>query len=78
MADYADFVFEDRKPGYAFKRYLGEAVTNTMGDRDSKWISEHVMEVEVPDMLKTLEKGLKDLFDTANTDTPPGSSAQPG
>ena len=78
MADYAEFVFEDRKPGYAFKRYLGEAVTNAMGDRDSKWISEQVMEVEVPDMLKTLEKGLKDLFDSGKSDTPPGSSAQPG
>ncbi len=78
MADYAEFAFEDRKPGYAFKRYLGEAVTNTMGDRDRKWISEQVTEIEVPDMLKTLEKGLKDLFDSGNTETPSGSSAQPG
>lgn len=78
MADYAEFVFEDRKPGYAFKRYLGEAVTSRMGARDRKWISEQVMEIEVPDMLKTLEKGLKDLFGSGNTETPSGSSAQPG
>jgi hypothetical protein len=78
MADYAEFVFEDRKPGYAFKRYLGEAVTGRMGDRDRKWISDQVMEIEVPDMLKTLEKGLKDLFGSGNTETPSGSSAQPG
>ncbi|GMQ88990.1 MAG: hypothetical protein BMS9Abin09_0434 [Gammaproteobacteria bacterium] len=78
MADYAEFVFEDRQPGYAFKRYLGEAVTHTMGDRDRKWISDQVMEIEVPDMLKTLEKGLKDLFDSGNTETPSGSAAQPG
>jgi len=76
MADYAEFVFEDRKPGYAFKRYLGEAVTGRMGDRDRKWISDQVMEIEVPDMLKTLEKGLKDLFGSGNTETPSGSSAQ--
>ena len=78
MADYAEFVFEDRKPGYAFKRYLGEAVTGRMGDRDRKWISDQVMEIEVPDMLKTLEKGLKDLFGSGNTETPSGSSAQHG
>jgi len=78
MADYAEFVFEDRKPGYACKRYFGEAVTSNMGDRDSKWISDQVMEIEVPDMLKTLEKGLRDLFGSGNTGTPSGSSAQSG
>lgn len=78
MSDYAEFVFEDRKPGYAFKRYLGEAVTGKMGERDRKWISEQVMEIEVPDMLKTLEKGLKDLFDSGNKEPESGASAQPG
>lgn len=78
MSDYAEFVFEDRKPGYAFKRYLGEAVTGKMGERDKKWISEQVMEIEVPDMLKTLEKGLKDLFDSGNKEPESGASAQPG
>ncbi len=46
--------------------------------RQILWISEQVTEIEVPDMLKTLEKGLKDLFDSGNTETPSGSSAQPG
>jgi len=78
MSDYAEFVFEDRKPGYAFKRYLGEAVTGKMGERDRKWISEQVMEIEVPDMLKTLEKGLNDLFDSGNKAPESGASAQPG
>jgi hypothetical protein len=62
MADYAEFRFEGESPGYAFKRYLGECVTNSMGPRDSKWISDQVMEIEVPEMLKTLNKGLNDLF----------------
>jgi len=74
MADYAEFAFDGRKPGYALKRYLGEAVTRTMGARDSKWISDQVMEIEVPDMLKTLEKGLKDLFESGNTESPSGAS----
>lgn len=62
MADYAEFRFEDGLPGYGFKRYLGEQVTNSMGPKDRKWISDQVMEIEVPDMLKTLKKGLRDLL----------------
>ncbi len=67
MAEYAEFRFQDGEPGYAFKRYLGECVTNTMGARDRKWISDQVMEIEIPEMLKTLKKGLRDLFQTGNT-----------
>ena len=64
LADYAEFSFGDGEPGYAFKRYLGERVTQTMGPKDSKWICDQVMDIEVPKMLKPLKKGLKDLFDT--------------
>jgi hypothetical protein len=64
MADYADFRFEDGEPGYACKRYLGECVTNTMGPKDRKWISDQVMEIEIPEMLKTLRKGMKGLFES--------------
>lgn len=70
MAEYAEFRFENGEPGYAFKRYLGECVTDTMGPKDRKWISDQVMEIEIPEMLNTLKKGLKDLFET-------GASAQP-
>jgi len=68
MGDYADFRFDDGEPGYAFKRYLGECVTNSMGPKDRKWISDQVMEIEVPEMLKTLKKGLKDLFESGATE----------
>jgi hypothetical protein len=71
MADYADFRFEGGEPGYAFKRYLGERVTNSMGPRDRKWISDQVMEIEIPEMLKTLKKGLNGLFESGTIE-PPG------
>ena len=64
LTDYAEFSFEDGEPGYGFRRYLGEAVTRVMGAKDSKWITDQVMEIEVPKMLKPLKKGLKDLFST--------------
>jgi hypothetical protein len=70
MGEYAEFRFENAEPGYAFKRYLGECVTNSMGPKDRKWISDQVMEIEIPEMVKTLKKGLNDLFET-------GPSAEP-
>lgn len=68
MSEYAEFSFADEAPGYAFKRYLGERVTDTMGPRDRKWICDHVMEIEIPEMLKTLNKGLEGLFNSGNTE----------
>ena len=76
MADYAEFRFDDGAPGYALKRYLGECVTESMGPKDRKWISDQVMEIEIPAMLKTLNKGLKDLIDTGAGDTPPGAGRE--
>lgn len=76
MADYAEFRFDDGTPGYAFKRYLGECVTNSMGPKDRKWISDQVMEIEVPAMLKTLNKGLKDLLGSSQTDLPDAGEKQ--
>ncbi len=75
LANYAECSFNDGKPGYEFKRYLGECVTNTMGDRDRKWISDQVMDIEVPEMLKTLKKGLKDLFDIGKAEDVPAAKA---
>lgn len=72
MADYAAFNFEDGQPGYAFKRYLGKQVTNSMGPKDRKWISDQVMEIEVPEMLKTLDRGLKNLFETSASEKDDG------
>ncbi len=78
MADYAEFSFDDGEPGYAFKRYLGERVTNTMGEKDRKWISDQVMEIEIPEMMKTLKKGLKDLFETGRAEQAPAAQVGEG
>jgi len=66
MDDYADFVFEEGGPGYAMRRYFGQAVTETMGPKDKKWISDQVMEIEVPEAMKGLEKALSGLAAPTN------------
>lgn len=61
--DYAGFsVGEDGIPGYAFRRYFGENVRAVMGDKDNQWITDQVMDVEVPEMLKPLNKAAGDLL----------------
>jgi hypothetical protein len=60
--DYAEFIFTDNEPGYAFRRYFGENVRSVMGERDNKWITDQVMDIEVPEALKPLRKALRDLL----------------
>lgn len=61
--DYADFtVGEDGTPGYAFKRYFGEMVRAVMGEKDNQWITDQVMDIEVPEALKPLKKAVNDLL----------------
>ena len=62
MDVYSEFAFRDGEPGFSLKRYLGDCVTGVMGARDSKWIDDQVMDVEVPEALKTLNRGLGNLL----------------
>ena len=61
-ADYAEFSMTDSEPGYAFKRYFGENVRAVMGVKDNQWITDYVMDVEVPEALKPLGKAMRELF----------------
>ena len=62
MDVYSEFAFRDGEPGFSLKRYLGDCVTGVMGARDSKWIDDQVMDVEVPEALKTLNRGFANLL----------------
>ena len=61
-ADYAEFSMTGDEPGYAFRRYFGENVRAVMGEKDNKWVTDQVMDVEVPETLKPLNKALRDLL----------------
>jgi len=61
-AGYAECPMPDGEPGYAMKRYFGESVTAVMGDKDNKWITDQVMDIEVPETLGPLKKALRELF----------------
>jgi hypothetical protein len=61
-ADYAEFSMPDGEPGYAMRRYFGENVRAVMGEKDNQWITDQVMDVEVPEALPPLRKALRELF----------------
>jgi hypothetical protein len=61
-ADYSEFSFSDNEPGYAFRRYFGECVRAVMGEQNNQWITDQVMDIEIPEALKPLNKAVRDLF----------------
>jgi hypothetical protein len=60
--DYAEFDYGESGPGYGFVRYLGEQVSDAMAEGDNKWVIEHVMEIEVPDMLPPLRRSVGEVL----------------
>ena len=63
VQDYADFSYGEDGPGYQFKRYLGDKVLAIMGGKDiNRWVIDQVMDIEIPEALKTISKGFNDLM----------------
>jgi hypothetical protein len=56
LATYAEFDFPGHAPSYAFIRYLADRVSAAMAATDNKWVLEHVMEIEVPEMMKVVRR----------------------
>lgn len=54
--EYAECPYSEKGPSYAVLRLLGEKVSDTMAAGDNKWVVEHVMEIESPEMLRPLKK----------------------
>lgn len=62
MGEYAEFSFDDDEPGFQLRRRVGEHVQEKMGERDNKWVTDQVMEIEIPDALKTFKKVTRNLL----------------
>ena len=62
MNEYAGFSFDQGEPGFQLRRRVGEHVTEVMGEKDRKWVTDQVMEIEIPDALKTFKKVARNLI----------------
>ncbi len=61
MAEYADFAYDGNEPGFQMRRRCGEHVTEVMGEKDKKWVTDQIMDIEIPDALKTFKKVARNL-----------------
>lgn len=66
LSDYSEFSFSDGDPSYPALRFFGSAVEKQMEGSDNKWVSEQVMEVESPIVIKELKKGLSNILSFQN------------
>lgn len=65
MSAYAECGWDAEKdePGFQYKRLFGDEVSKVMGAKDNKWITQHMIEIEVPMMLDNLKKGKAQMVD---------------
>jgi len=62
MAEYAGFAYDDKEPGFQMRRRCGEHVTEVMGEKDKKWVTDQIMDIEIPDALKTFKKVARNII----------------
>ncbi len=63
MDEYAEFPFsEEEGPSFPMKRYFGDFVTKLFGERYQRWVTDQIIDIEVPDMYRTLKTAVKNLF----------------
>jgi len=66
---YAECSWIDDKqmPGFQYKRDFGDYISAEMGARDNKWITDQIIEIEVPDMMENLKKSKYEMVDGHST-----------
>lgn len=60
--DYADFDFSDTTIEYGFLRYLADRLTHVLRERDKVWVHDQVMEIEAPEAVNLIRKGMRGLL----------------
>ena len=60
--DYATFGYTEAGPDFGFVRYLGLRIMDRLPQQDRSWIVDQIMDIEVPEMVKTLKKAIIELF----------------
>ncbi len=49
-------------PGFSMRRILGGHVQRVMGEKDSKWIPDYVLDAEAPEIYKGLKRAARSLM----------------
>lgn len=70
MADYSEFEFPTDKASFQALRFLSLQIREVMEDSDKSWIQDQLMDIEVPEMMGTLKKGVDGFYPPATTSEP--------
>jgi len=64
MNDYADFQYdaESGGPSFPMRRFFGDLVTKQMGEKNKRWVSDQVIDIEVPEIQSILNRSVPNLF----------------
>lgn len=62
---YAESSWDEEKdlPGFQYRRDFGDFVSAQMGEKDNKWITDQIMQIEIPDMVENLRKAKFEMVD---------------
>ncbi len=60
--EYAEFDYGAEGPDFGFKRLFAACLREGLPEKDRLWVVDQVMDIEVPDALKALDKTLAGLF----------------
>jgi len=60
--DYAEFDYTADGPDFGFKRCCAACLREGLPEKDKLWVVDQVMDIEVPEALKALNKTLAGLF----------------
>jgi hypothetical protein len=56
FAEYAEFDYLDGEPGYPCLRYFASRVSDAMAAGDNRWVTEQMIDVEAPEMVRLVKK----------------------
>jgi hypothetical protein len=60
--EYAEFDYGQNGPDFGFKRLFAASIGEGLPEKDRLWVVDQVMDIEVPEALKALDKTLAGLF----------------
>ena len=63
-AHYAEFEYRDDGPDFGFRRYLGSRIEPLLPEKDRRWVLDQVMDIEVPEAVTLVERGMSGVFST--------------
>ncbi len=81
LDEYAHFDYPSEAMPYPVLRHFAHCIGMVIGERDAVWVHDQVMEIEGPEAVGLLRRGLSNLLEagTAPADAAPaGETAAPG